>query len=109
MYIAYSVLDLAWDRREDTFSISPISWKKVSLEKITKRTLLYMAHRAFDSIGFTCVENNHYQTESLFTLFRRFLRLCEIYHDVIGTLTNLLKWSIILLVYYPCSYPIIIL
>ncbi|XP_044756949.1 uncharacterized protein LOC123315351 [Coccinella septempunctata] len=49
-----NVLGLLWDREEDTLAINSSNWGNLKFEKITKRTILSIAHRVFDPIGFTC-------------------------------------------------------
>lgn len=47
------VLGLHWNRFSDILKVN-VSWTKdVNLEKITKRTMLSVAHKVFDPIGFT--------------------------------------------------------
>ena len=48
-----TVLGLNWNKAEDTLKVN-MSWlKEISMEKVTKRSILSIAHRIFDPIGYT--------------------------------------------------------
>ena len=46
------VLGLTWDRKADTLAVSNL--ELVGVEVVTRRTMLSLAQRVFDPIGFTC-------------------------------------------------------
>ena len=46
------VLGLTWDRKADTLAVSNLDL--VGVEEVTRRTMLSLAQRAIDLIGFTC-------------------------------------------------------
>jgi hypothetical protein len=46
------VLGLTWDRKADTLAVSNL--ELMSVEVVTRRTMLSLAQRVFDPIGFTC-------------------------------------------------------
>ena len=48
------VLGLLWDKQQDTLSLNVSGLDKLEFEKVTKRTILSIAHRIFDALGFVC-------------------------------------------------------
>ena len=48
------VLGLLWDKQQDTLSLNVSGLEKLEFEKVTKRTILSVAHRIFDPLGFVC-------------------------------------------------------
>ena len=48
------VLGILFNKVRDAISINPSILSDLSTEKITKRSILSMAHKVFDLIGFTC-------------------------------------------------------
>jgi hypothetical protein len=46
------VLGLTWDRKADSLAVSNL--EMMGLEVVTRRTVLSLAQRVFDPIGFTC-------------------------------------------------------
>lgn len=48
------ILGLLWDKASDSLSLNVSSLQKLEFEKVTKRTIMSIAHRIFDPLGIAC-------------------------------------------------------